>query len=176
MTSSRWTAQDLPALDGRTVVVTGANSGIGLAAARALARAGARVVLAVRDLSRGERAAASFPLSTLRTAITTRAPAPPRARAATRPMPLLAPVTTKVRPACEGRSLGVHFDVVMGNNVAGGNNDVNVYMNRYHPRVAVTPRPYHHGNLRAALLEAAEETLSEGGELSLRELAREVAQ
>ena len=61
MTSSRWTADDLPALDGRTFVVTGANSGIGLAAARALGGAGARVVLAVRDLSRGEDAAASVP-------------------------------------------------------------------------------------------------------------------
>jgi AcrR family transcriptional regulator len=40
--------------------------------------------------------------------------------------------------------------------------------------VAVTPRPYHHGNLRAALLASAEQTLNEGGELSLRELAREV--
>jgi len=40
--------------------------------------------------------------------------------------------------------------------------------------VAVTPRPYHHGNLRAALLESAEQTLNEGGELSLRELARQV--
>jgi AcrR family transcriptional regulator len=40
--------------------------------------------------------------------------------------------------------------------------------------VAVTPRPYHHGNLRAALLEQAERTLAEGGDLSLRELAREV--
>jgi AcrR family transcriptional regulator len=40
--------------------------------------------------------------------------------------------------------------------------------------VAVTPRPYHHGNLRAALLEQAERTLADGGDLSLRELARQV--
>jgi NAD(P)-dependent dehydrogenase (short-subunit alcohol dehydrogenase family) len=41
-------------------VVTGANSGIGLVTARELARAGADVVLAVRDVGRGEAAAASF--------------------------------------------------------------------------------------------------------------------
>ena len=41
--------------------------------------------------------------------------------------------------------------------------------------MAVTARPYHHGNLRAALLEQAERTLAEGGDLSLRELARESA-
>jgi len=40
--------------------------------------------------------------------------------------------------------------------------------------VAVTPRPYHHGNLRLALLEQAERTLADGGELSLRELARQI--
>jgi AcrR family transcriptional regulator len=40
----------------------------------------------------------------------------------------------------------------------------------------MTERPYHHGNLRTALLEQAERTLRERGaqELSLRELAREV--
>jgi len=60
MTSAKWTAQDLPDLNGRTFVVTGANSGIGLAAARELGRAGARVVLAVRDVAKGEAAASSI--------------------------------------------------------------------------------------------------------------------
>jgi NAD(P)-dependent dehydrogenase (short-subunit alcohol dehydrogenase family) len=43
-------------LSGRTCVVTGASAGIGRAAARELARLGARVVLAVRSAERGERA------------------------------------------------------------------------------------------------------------------------
>ena len=54
---SRWTARDVPDQRGRTVVVTGASSGIGLQAARVLAERGAEVVLAVRDITRGEAAA-----------------------------------------------------------------------------------------------------------------------
>ena len=55
-----WTTADIPPQAGRTAVVTGANSGLGLETARALAAAGARVVLAVRDPARGERAAAGL--------------------------------------------------------------------------------------------------------------------
>ena len=46
----------IPDQTGRTAVVTGANSGLGLATARALAAAGAHVVLAVRDVAKGEAA------------------------------------------------------------------------------------------------------------------------
>jgi NAD(P)-dependent dehydrogenase (short-subunit alcohol dehydrogenase family) len=48
-------------MSGRTVIVTGANSGIGRAAASELAGAGARVVLAVRDTEKGTAAAAGMP-------------------------------------------------------------------------------------------------------------------
>jgi NAD(P)-dependent dehydrogenase (short-subunit alcohol dehydrogenase family) len=60
MTSTEWTSADLPSQQGRTVVITGANSGIGLPTARELAQAGARVVLAVRDLAKGAAAAESI--------------------------------------------------------------------------------------------------------------------
>ena len=48
-------------MTGRNVIITGANSGIGRAAARALAGAGAHVVLAVRATDKGETAAAAMP-------------------------------------------------------------------------------------------------------------------
>jgi NAD(P)-dependent dehydrogenase (short-subunit alcohol dehydrogenase family) len=58
---SGFTTADIPDLTGQTAVVTGANSGIGLATAQALAASGARVVLAVRDQAKGAAAAAGLP-------------------------------------------------------------------------------------------------------------------
>jgi NAD(P)-dependent dehydrogenase (short-subunit alcohol dehydrogenase family) len=52
-----WTAKDLPSFAGRTVIITGANGGLGAVTARELARTGAKIVMAVRNTAKGEAAA-----------------------------------------------------------------------------------------------------------------------
>src|ERR1700745_2529925 len=54
---SKWTTADIPDQTGRTAVITGANTGLGYETAKALAAKGAHVVLAVRNVEKGQAAA-----------------------------------------------------------------------------------------------------------------------
>ncbi|OBF90832.1 oxidoreductase [Mycobacterium sp. 852002-51163_SCH5372311] len=56
-----WTAADLPSFAGRTVIITGANSGLGAVTARELARVEAKIVMAVRNTDKGDAAARQIP-------------------------------------------------------------------------------------------------------------------
>jgi NAD(P)-dependent dehydrogenase (short-subunit alcohol dehydrogenase family) len=58
--TAKWSADQIADQAGRTAVVTGANSGLGLATARELARAGASVVLACRNVQKGDIAGAEI--------------------------------------------------------------------------------------------------------------------
>jgi NAD(P)-dependent dehydrogenase (short-subunit alcohol dehydrogenase family) len=56
--NGKWTTADIPDQSGRIAIVTGSNTGIGYHAAAALAQSGAQVVLAVRNLEKGNHALA----------------------------------------------------------------------------------------------------------------------
>jgi NAD(P)-dependent dehydrogenase (short-subunit alcohol dehydrogenase family) len=60
MVMPNFTTAEIPDLTDKRVIVTGANSGVGFAVARALAGAGADVVLAVRNPPKGQVAAAAI--------------------------------------------------------------------------------------------------------------------
>src|SRR3954469_16044898 len=55
-----WTTADIPHQSGHTAVVTGANGGLGLETSRALARAGAHVVMAARNQEKAQAAVADI--------------------------------------------------------------------------------------------------------------------
>jgi NAD(P)-dependent dehydrogenase (short-subunit alcohol dehydrogenase family) len=53
---SKWTLADMPRLDGKLALVTGANRGLGLEIVVGLAGAGARVIMACRDAQKADKA------------------------------------------------------------------------------------------------------------------------
>ncbi|MFC4142343.1 oxidoreductase [Pedobacter mendelii] len=56
MEPTNWKADDIPSLQGQTIVITGANSGIGLETSKVLSKKGAQVIMAVRNLQKGKQA------------------------------------------------------------------------------------------------------------------------
>jgi len=54
--ADKWTTHDIPDLHGQVIIITGANSGLGLASAKKLSQGGARVVMACRSQERGQEA------------------------------------------------------------------------------------------------------------------------
>jgi NAD(P)-dependent dehydrogenase (short-subunit alcohol dehydrogenase family) len=56
MNNNNWTTENIPDQKGRIVIVTGASSGIGYEAAKALAKKNAKVIIAVRNLEKGVKA------------------------------------------------------------------------------------------------------------------------
>jgi dehydrogenase/reductase SDR family member 12 len=76
--SRGWTP--LPRMEGKVVLITGATSGLGLAAVDGFARLGATVWLAVRNRERGQpsRKSGSRSGSTRRTSCCSKGPPPPR--------------------------------------------------------------------------------------------------
>ena len=70
--ASQWNESSIPAQEGRTVVITGANSGLGLEAARMLAQHGARVVMTARDEAKGSAALAKVKAAAPKAEVETR--------------------------------------------------------------------------------------------------------
>ncbi len=56
MKSEKWTTTNIPSLEGKTIIVTGGNSGLGYESVKAFAEKGAQVIMTCRDITKGENA------------------------------------------------------------------------------------------------------------------------
>lgn len=56
MATKNWTADNIPSQQGKTILITGANSGLGLEATKVLSNKGAHVIMTSRNLTKGKEA------------------------------------------------------------------------------------------------------------------------
>jgi NAD(P)-dependent dehydrogenase (short-subunit alcohol dehydrogenase family) len=56
MATRNWTTDEIPSQQGKTILITGANSGLGLEASKVLSSKGAHVVMTARNLKSGDEA------------------------------------------------------------------------------------------------------------------------
>ena len=56
MKSENWTTKNIPSLKGKTIIVTGGNSGLGYESVKAFAEKGAQVIMTCRNIEKGEKA------------------------------------------------------------------------------------------------------------------------
>lgn len=62
--NAKWTIGDIPSQKGKTILITGANSGLGLGTAKALVKKDAHVIMAVRNMEKGTKAFNEIQLET----------------------------------------------------------------------------------------------------------------
>ena len=65
MATKNWTTDDIPSQQGKTILITGANSGLGLEAAKVLSSKGAHVIMTARNLKSGNEAISLIKKKTL---------------------------------------------------------------------------------------------------------------
>ncbi len=135
----------LPDLSGSTYVVTGANSGIGLEATKKLAAAGGHVVLAVRDVARGDAAAAQVDGSTEVRELDLADLASVRSFAADWDAPIAALVNNAgIMMVAEGRTVD-GFERQIGTNHLGHFALTNLLLPHVTHRVVTVSSGLHHG-------------------------------